>query len=185
MLCVTCKYTLWRSWVCVALTSVTCLTPTEYAHNADQNGGRREARQFSWRITFASRASRQTPSLRECQHTRKYETSSRWQLCSCSNYLTTLYEPRGLWWFEPFPQGNSRSIASQKWQRCQFCLFSARFFPDTLSMLTGYLFAGTAGRSTQRQTVYSRLPITRTFKGNRKKFELSGVRVIGSSKKIA
>ena len=33
--------------------------------------------------------------------------------------------------------------------------------------------------------IYSRLPITRTFKGNRKKFELSGVRVIGSSKKIA
>ena len=32
---------------------------------------------------------------------------------------------------------------------------------------------------------YSRLPITRTFKGNRKKFKLSGVRVIGSSKKIA
>ena len=32
---------------------------------------------------------------------------------------------------------------------------------------------------------YSRLPITRTFKGNRKKVELSGVRVIGSSKKIA
>ena len=32
---------------------------------------------------------------------------------------------------------------------------------------------------------YSRLPITRTFKGNRKKFELSGVRVIESSKKIA
>ena len=32
---------------------------------------------------------------------------------------------------------------------------------------------------------YSRLAITRTFKGNRKKFELSGVRVIGSSKKIA
>ena len=33
--------------------------------------------------------------------------------------------------------------------------------------------------------MYSRLPITRIFKGNRKKFELSGVRVIGSSKKIA
>ena len=32
---------------------------------------------------------------------------------------------------------------------------------------------------------YSRLPITRTFKGNRKRFELSGVRVIESSKKIA
>ena len=32
---------------------------------------------------------------------------------------------------------------------------------------------------------YSRLPITRTFKGNRKKYDLSGVRVIGSSKKIA
>ena len=32
---------------------------------------------------------------------------------------------------------------------------------------------------------YSRLPITQTFKGNQKKFELSGVRVIGSSKKIA
>ena len=31
---------------------------------------------------------------------------------------------------------------------------------------------------------YSRLPKTRTFKGNRKKFELSGVQVIGSSKKI-
>ena len=30
-----------------------------------------------------------------------------------------------------------------------------------------------------------RLPITRTFKGNRKKFELPGVRVIGSSKKMA
>ena len=28
---------------------------------------------------------------------------------------------------------------------------------------------------------YSQLPITRTFKGNRKRFELSGVRVIGSS----
>ena len=33
--------------------------------------------------------------------------------------------------------------------------------------------------------IYSQLPITRTFKGNRKRFELSGVRVIGSSKKIA
>ena len=33
--------------------------------------------------------------------------------------------------------------------------------------------------------MFSRLPITRTFKGNRKKFELSGVRVIGSLKKIA
>ena len=32
---------------------------------------------------------------------------------------------------------------------------------------------------------YSRLPITRTFKENRKKIELSGVRLIGSSKKIA
>ena len=32
---------------------------------------------------------------------------------------------------------------------------------------------------------YSRFPITRTFKGNRKRFELSGVRVIESSKKIA
>ena len=32
---------------------------------------------------------------------------------------------------------------------------------------------------------YSRLPITRTFKGNRKKFVLWGVRDIGSSKKIA
>ena len=32
---------------------------------------------------------------------------------------------------------------------------------------------------------YSRLPITRTFKGNRKKFEVSGGRVIESSKKIA
>ena len=35
---------------------------------------------------------------------------------------------------------------------------------------------------------YSRLPITRTFKGNReieKRVELSGVRVIASSKKIA
>ena len=32
---------------------------------------------------------------------------------------------------------------------------------------------------------YSRLPITKTFKGNRKKFELSGVRVIGSWKEIA
>ena len=32
---------------------------------------------------------------------------------------------------------------------------------------------------------YSWLPITRTFKGNRKRFELSGVRVIESSKKIA
>ena len=31
---------------------------------------------------------------------------------------------------------------------------------------------------------YSRLPITRTFKGNRTKFELSEVWVIGSSKKI-
>ena len=29
--------------------------------------------------------------------------------------------------------------------------------------------------------IYSRLPITRTFKGNRKKFELSGVRVIEST----
>ena len=29
--------------------------------------------------------------------------------------------------------------------------------------------------------IYSRLPITRTFKGNRKKVELLGVRVIGSS----
>ena len=33
--------------------------------------------------------------------------------------------------------------------------------------------------------MFSRLPITRTFKGNRKKFELSGVRVIGSLKKIS
>ena len=32
---------------------------------------------------------------------------------------------------------------------------------------------------------YSRLPITRTIKGNRKKFEVLGVRVIGTSKKIA
>ena len=32
---------------------------------------------------------------------------------------------------------------------------------------------------------YSRLPITRTFKGNRKRFKLSGVPVIGSSKKVA
>ena len=36
-----------------------------------------------------------------------------------------------------------------------------------------------------KENDYSRLPITRTFKGNRKRFELSGVRVIGSSKKIA
>ena len=32
---------------------------------------------------------------------------------------------------------------------------------------------------------YSRLPITRTFKGNQKRFKLSGVRVTGSSNKIA
>ena len=32
---------------------------------------------------------------------------------------------------------------------------------------------------------YSRLPITRTFKGNGKRFELSGVRVTESSTKIA
>ena len=32
---------------------------------------------------------------------------------------------------------------------------------------------------------YSLLLITRSFKGNQKKFELLGVRVIGSSKKIA
>ena len=32
---------------------------------------------------------------------------------------------------------------------------------------------------------YSRLPITRTFKGNRKRFELLGVRVIRRSRKIA
>ena len=31
---------------------------------------------------------------------------------------------------------------------------------------------------------YSRLPITRTFKGNWKKFELAGVRVSGSTKQI-
>ena len=31
---------------------------------------------------------------------------------------------------------------------------------------------------------YSRLPITRTFKENRKKFELAVVRVIGSTKQI-
>ena len=38
----------------------------------------------------------------------------------------------------------------------------------------------------QASCIYSRLPITQTFKGNKKKrFELSGVRVIGSSKKIA
>ena len=37
----------------------------------------------------------------------------------------------------------------------------------------------------QAERAYSWLPITRTFKGNRKRFELSGVRVIGSSKKIA
>ena len=35
------------------------------------------------------------------------------------------------------------------------------------------------------RSTYSRLPIRQTFKGNRKKFELSGVRVIGSSKKMA
>ena len=33
--------------------------------------------------------------------------------------------------------------------------------------------------------LYSLLPITRTFKGNRKKFKLSGVRLIWSSKQIA
>ena len=32
---------------------------------------------------------------------------------------------------------------------------------------------------------YSQLPIIQNFKGNRKKFELSRVQVIGSSKKIA
>ena len=31
---------------------------------------------------------------------------------------------------------------------------------------------------------YSRLPITRTLKGNQKKFELAGVRVIRSMKQI-
>ena len=36
----------------------------------------------------------------------------------------------------------------------------------------------------KRNCGYSRLPITRTFKENRKKFVFSGVRVIGSSKKI-
>ena len=49
---------------------------------------------------------------------------------------------------------------------------------------------GQCGKPLRNETerwhiTYSRLPITRTFKGNRKKFELSGVRVIGSSKKIA
>ena len=33
-------------------------------------------------------------------------------------------------------------------------------------------------------SLYSRLPITRTFKGNREKFKLSGVRVTGSLKQI-
>ena len=32
--------------------------------------------------------------------------------------------------------------------------------------------------------IYSRLPVTRTFKKNRKRFELAGVRVIGSSKQL-
>ena len=32
--------------------------------------------------------------------------------------------------------------------------------------------------------MYSRLPITQTFSGNQKKFELSGVQVIGRSKQI-
>ena len=34
-------------------------------------------------------------------------------------------------------------------------------------------------------TLYSRLPITQTFKGNRKKYELSGVWVIKSSSILA
>ena len=38
--------------------------------------------------------------------------------------------------------------------------------------------------SCKRNCGYSRLPITRTFKGNGKKFVSSGVRVTGSSKKI-
>ena len=35
------------------------------------------------------------------------------------------------------------------------------------------------------EVTYGPIPITRTFKGNRKKFELSGVRVVRSSEKIA
>ena len=56
-----------------------------------------------------------------------------------------------------------------------------RFFKD----INNFSFRAPMIANKHNDYVYSRLPITRTFKGNRKKFELSGVRVIGSSKKIA
>ena len=46
-------------------------------------------------------------------------------------------------------------------------------------------YVPTTSNYTRAPSDYSRLPITRTFKGNRKKFELSGVQVIESSQKIA
>ena len=64
----------------------------------------------------------------------------------------------------------------EMWNECFLWVYSGY----TMGMFLVY-----SGYSMGIPWVYSRLPITRTFKGNRKKFKLSGVRVIRSSKKVA
>ena len=65
-----------------------------------------------------------------------------------------------------------------------FCFYERLIFVNG-NILTNYRVKKSVWSGSHSTNLYSRLPITRTFKGNRKKFELSGVRVIGSSKKIA
>ena len=52
------------------------------------------------------------------------------------------------------------------------------FWAGTEALIPGGQCGQPLRNETERSHItYSRLPITRTFKGNRKKFELSGVRV--------
>ena len=109
----------------------------------------------------------------------------------------------------PMPTKNRHVIILTKPTKFLFCLIEMETnwiystpqhscFLCSHAMLlpsSSHLWGGSLGDSTkgciEGQTYvssslkYSRLPITRTFKGNRKRFKLSGVRVIRHPKKIA
>ena len=75
--------------------------------------------------------------------------------------------------------------AYETWKQCQWItrahICKHKIWGENWLYLRPYLKAFSVFNVLKTCRVYSWLPIIRTFKGNRKKFELSGVRVIGSS----
>ena len=76
------------------------------------------------------------------------------------------------------PTVTPKKYALHLWFQSFYCLWSSVIRNYSLK-----LYFSSAHKNASFFS-YSRLPITRTFKGNRKKFELAVVRVIGSTKQI-